>query len=248
MMKQTGKLHSFFSGVLVTVLILGLGIPALAANLVTKELYYNNIQIRLNGQTLLPKDANGNTVEPFVIDGTTYLPIRAVGEALGLNVAWDGATQTVILGNDVQMGQPAAWLGEMEPFTGRPGESTVKDQQYNGDSTANNGDTFDRYYWIGDRDGVSYLLKGQYNRFTGTWYLCNIYKNSSENYRFLVYADGVLVYTSPAVTAGVEPVAFDVDISGCYEMKLVQQSLNGDTWSNDYGSGGRIANAALWTH
>ena len=45
-----------------------------------------------------PKDANGNTVEPFIIDGTTYLPVRAVSNALGLNVGWDDATSTVSLG------------------------------------------------------------------------------------------------------------------------------------------------------
>ena len=42
-------------------------------------------------------DANGNYVEPFIIDGTTYLPVRGIASALGLNVGWDGATKTVLL-------------------------------------------------------------------------------------------------------------------------------------------------------
>ncbi|MGN0182980.1 MAG: DUF1961 family protein [Candidatus Ornithomonoglobus sp.] len=53
------------------------------------------ISILINGNKLIPKDANGNIVEPFLQDGTTYLPIRAVSEALGKNVSWDGDTQTV---------------------------------------------------------------------------------------------------------------------------------------------------------
>lgn len=65
---------------------------------VQKTLSYNNIKITLNGNTITPKDANGNAVEPFIIDGTTYLPVRAVAEALGLDVQWDGETKTVKLG------------------------------------------------------------------------------------------------------------------------------------------------------
>lgn len=63
----------------------------------TAELAYRDIKITLNGVEIIPKDAAGNIVEPFIIDGTTYLPVRAVSEALGLNVEWDGANFTVKL-------------------------------------------------------------------------------------------------------------------------------------------------------
>ncbi|MBR2499709.1 MAG: copper amine oxidase N-terminal domain-containing protein [Clostridia bacterium] len=63
------------------------------------ELFYNNIKIKLNGQEVKPKDANGNYVEPFIIDGTTYLPVRAVANALGISVNWDGNTNSVLLSN-----------------------------------------------------------------------------------------------------------------------------------------------------
>ncbi len=36
-------------------------------------------------------------VTPVVIDGTTYLPVRAISSSLGLNVDWNGDTQTIIL-------------------------------------------------------------------------------------------------------------------------------------------------------
>lgn len=65
----------------------------------TAELLYDNIKILLNGKALTPTDANGNAVEPFTIDGTTYLPVRAVASALGLNVSWDDVNKTVVLDN-----------------------------------------------------------------------------------------------------------------------------------------------------
>ena len=65
----------------------------------TAELLYDNIKIMLNGKEIVPTDANGNAVEPFIIDGTTYLPVRGVASALGMNVGWDDGTKTVALDN-----------------------------------------------------------------------------------------------------------------------------------------------------
>lgn len=63
----------------------------------TAELFYNNIKIQLDGKEIVPTDANGNVVEPFIIDGTTYLPVRAISSSLGLDVVWNGQTNTVEL-------------------------------------------------------------------------------------------------------------------------------------------------------
>lgn len=83
---------------LILVLALALTVPVIAAT-TSKEatLNYRDIKITLDGQTVTTTDANGNIVEPFIIDGTTYLPVRAVSDALGLDVEWDGNTNTVAL-------------------------------------------------------------------------------------------------------------------------------------------------------
>ena len=64
---------------------------------VTKELSYNDIKITLDEKELIPCDVNGNYIEPFIIDGTTYLPVRGISSALHLDVSWDGDTKTVVL-------------------------------------------------------------------------------------------------------------------------------------------------------
>lgn len=84
--------------VLVFVLIMGISAFATVGNR-TATLSYNNIKILLNGKEITPTDANGNAVEPFIIDGTTYLPVRGVASALGMNVGWDNTTKTVTLTN-----------------------------------------------------------------------------------------------------------------------------------------------------
>jgi len=60
-------------------------------------LNFNNIIIMLDGEELIPRDVNGNAVEPFIINGTTYLPVRGIANALGLDVDWDDDANTVIL-------------------------------------------------------------------------------------------------------------------------------------------------------
>lgn len=83
------------------------------------NLLYSDIKIKLNGQEITPKDVNGTVVEPFIIDGTTYLPVRALSGALGLEVDWDEATSTVILSDggalDTSVGAGMYKVGEDIP-------------------------------------------------------------------------------------------------------------------------------------
>ncbi len=91
------------AGLLALVMALGLALPASAADK-RLEAAYTGTKIVLDGDTILPMDATGRIVEPFAVDGTTYLPIRAVADALGLGVDWDQATKTVKLST----GRPSA--------------------------------------------------------------------------------------------------------------------------------------------
>lgn len=101
-MKNT--LKGYLIGVLSTILLIG-SVCYASSGTKTIEAFYNNIKIYVDGVKIDPKDANGNTVEPFIYNGTTYLPVRAIGEAIGKTVSWDGATQSVYIGEkpgDVQ--------------------------------------------------------------------------------------------------------------------------------------------------
>lgn len=91
------RLYGLVTGVLIGAIILGGA--TFAKQLSEKvDIFYNNIKIFIDGTELVPKDANGNTVEPFIMNGTTYLPVRAVANAFGKDVDWNGETQTVYLG------------------------------------------------------------------------------------------------------------------------------------------------------
>lgn len=92
------KVRSFVSGVLCGILVVG-ALPVMAQ--VGKraiDVVYNNIKLEVNGvKTKMPSG-----VEPFIYNGTTYLPVRAVAEALGENVEYDKATATVYVGSKTE--------------------------------------------------------------------------------------------------------------------------------------------------
>lgn len=90
--------RGFLAGVLATLLVMCLVSTAGATSgKVQQEIEYRDIKVSLDGQVLDLRDAKGNTVEPFMFGGTNYIPARALAESLGLQVAWDGSTATVVL-------------------------------------------------------------------------------------------------------------------------------------------------------
>lgn len=90
---------SFITGFLACGIIAGAAV-GVSASVATKtiDISYNDVKLCVDGITIEPKDANGNIVEPFISEGTTYLPVRAVASAFGKAVEWDGETKTVYLG------------------------------------------------------------------------------------------------------------------------------------------------------
>lgn len=71
---------------------------AMAANNVKTIDVTTGVNIMIDGKEFVPKDANGKSVEVFIYNGTTYVPIRAVTELFGKQISYDAATDTVFIG------------------------------------------------------------------------------------------------------------------------------------------------------
>ncbi|MCD8180945.1 MAG: NPCBM/NEW2 domain-containing protein, partial [Firmicutes bacterium] len=86
-------------------LIAGIAIGAICASGIayaksatqTIEVTYDNIKVYKDNVLCDLKDANGNTIEPFIYNGTTYMPVRGVASAVGMDVTWDGTNKGVYL-------------------------------------------------------------------------------------------------------------------------------------------------------
>lgn len=248
------ELKGFVAGVLLSSLIVS-AVPTMAEKVTrSAELLYNDIKVVIDGKRADLKDANGNTVEPFIVDGTTYLPVRAVANALDKAVSWDGATQTVYLGKNDEIEQPSVWLKDLETFTETARTMSVDGVEFGGSAynnylTANTGKVFDNCWSSGSPKGVTYLLGYKYSKFNGTVYLTNSSKSMNEFGRYLVYGDNKLLYTSDDMTAGSMPCDFSVNVSNVNVLKIVYQQKDREEYSyrdtDDYNHLG-VGNAGLY--
>ncbi|GBF35624.1 topoisomerase IV subunit A [Desulfocucumis palustris] len=123
---------------------------AAEATVGTKQLKasYENLKITVDG---MPITYQPNQ-EPFIIDGSTFLSIRAVAEALGCTVTWVAPTKTVMVSNNFK--QQA--LQKDQEIAKLKSQITQKDQEIQTLKTqvANlqDDDEDDDYYYDDDDD------------------------------------------------------------------------------------------------
>lgn len=95
-MKKAEFWKGFGVGFTVLLLLMCLCMTAFAYSKRTIDVE-DGIGISINGATFIPRDAAGNQVPVFIYNGTTYAPVRAIGEAMGLDVKFDSANRMVQL-------------------------------------------------------------------------------------------------------------------------------------------------------
>lgn len=69
-----------------------------AGNVESIQAYLNHgIKFTINSNSWTPKDNNGVVLAPVILNGTSYLPAKAIVEAMGGQVQWNEATKTIAI-------------------------------------------------------------------------------------------------------------------------------------------------------
>lgn len=112
-MKKAEFWKGFGTGFTVLFLLMCLCMTAFAVSKRTIDVE-DGVSLSINGATFIPKDAAGNQVSVFVYNGTTYIPVRAISEAMGLDVKFDSANRMVQLTTQdrllAQSGAPGTYI------------------------------------------------------------------------------------------------------------------------------------------
>ncbi len=101
-MKITKKMLCF---IIATVMIVGFisGVAASSGIIKITADINTNINYILNGDKYIPQDTDGSRMDTIIYNGRSYVPLRAIANALDVPVNWDDKTSTIILGkNDIK--------------------------------------------------------------------------------------------------------------------------------------------------
>ncbi len=190
---------------------------------------YMNVKLVIDGEEITPKDANGNIVEPFIYNGTTYLPVRAIGEAFNKDVHWDGETATVYVGDIVKAAKevylydkPYIECGNSSEFiAGKSKDFTYLENistKYIGfdlteyEKNEENGRSYYKNYVIYPLNGLAKKVKGTF---------MPTHKFGSAEYQFDFYNEsGKLLYQSPIMTNATAPIDFEFETKNAINLKI----------------------------
>ena len=247
-MKQ--RMQGMVVGFLVAVLIL-VTATAFAATTRTIEVTYG-VNIVVDG---IPQTFAVDSM-PFTSGGRTFLPVRGIADALGLDVSWDGATSTVFINSGtlfvptpmptpVPTPPPLPVTREVTLFN-RPFTSVGNAHWFNAGGDAQNnhirlfelgGQTYrpgthSNYvvYTLGYNSAVLRATLNPPNASNSVVF--NPRPTAVLIYRF--YGDGVLLYESPSLGSGSPPIPIEINVNGINQLRIekdVTVNTNVSTWS-----------------
>jgi hypothetical protein len=207
------QIKGFVTGVLVTVLLSGTML--VVAQTVTREITYG-INVMLNGHIVQFDYDN----RPFVMDGRTFLPVRALAELIDLPVDFDPATNTAILGTRTA-GPVRASLNTVAPFHDSSGGEV---RVANVNSVAMGGTSFQnavRYTFSNrgnSRTAFSlHNLNGQYRMFTG--HMGRVDGSLMRDATVRILGDGNVLQTFE-IRGGELPIEFSVFVEGIRLLRI----------------------------
>lgn len=112
-------MKKYAAGVLAVAMLASGNMLAAEGDVEVKADYKPSFSIVIDGKLCGFADANGKQVYPLVYQGSTYLPLRSIGNLMEKEVGWDPATETVTLSGE------AEWQ-RIQPVGERPADTQVQ--------------------------------------------------------------------------------------------------------------------------
>ena len=245
MKNKISTIKGFIAGALFMALLL----PAITfANQASEtiSITFRNIRIFMDGEEFIPKDELGNTIEPFIWGGTTYLPVRALALVFGKDVCWDEEHSYIHLNTPKRTFQITTWLHEMEFESIEPADfaQNTWTRTYWPDGLQDiSGHTFRGGILSGDVNGVgdravgdshtiTYNLDGRFTRFIGNIAVGDHSVFSEANYFIRFYSEDKMLFESEEIN-GLSPFhEFILDVSDVQKLTIERVVVGFDEWPN----------------
>ena len=216
------QIKGFIVGVLTTTVLSSTLLVVANTSGVMRELFYG-VNIVINGQAYNPPD----DMQPFIMDGRTFLPVRGIAEVLDVPVVWDGSTRTVYVGT-IPHGQPFLQAVPWHENHHQMRTSTVN-MQGNPFPNAMNSNSI--------ATGLSttwshHNLNGQHNTLTGTiGRVDGLLTNTNVPSRTISFIGDGRVLASYTIDSTTTPTDISVDVRGVLILR-VEISGSGAAFAN----------------
>jgi len=210
-------------GVLATVLFSG---TLVMANPVLREIAFG-VNVSINGKIIRFEQDE----QPFVMEERTFLPVRAIAYALGLEVGWDAETSTVLLTGGAQSPPPSPDPEQPQPPVS---PESVQSSSFSAamfdsggglggsvtalPSVSMFGSSFENaVVYQSTSTGANlrvfsmHNLNGRYSRLVGT--IGRVDGSGSRDIIYTIFGDGTIL-AQHEMTANDAPVSIDIDVTG----------------------------------
>jgi len=156
----------------------------------------------------------------FIFQGTTYVPLRFISDALDKDVIWEGATRTIFIGPrgqaiaDTPLMEIPLWSGPLASVRGNWQVNRARSALETGMRTFSNNP---------DIQSMSFNLNSLATRVSGSFY---IRRDGWTRPRILagviltILGDGKALFTSGVLMDGGDPISFIVDTHGILQLTL----------------------------
>ncbi|MEN1990296.1 NPCBM/NEW2 domain-containing protein [Paenibacillus hubeiensis] len=184
------------------------------------EVSLDPIKFIVNGVDKTPlngKFNNNGTVVPASLSysGTTYVPLKMVGDMVSKEVAWDGKTKSVLIGDTDS-------VGEQKSLTDLPPLKVSSEDVTTNESISINNERYTKgikstLFRSSPLEFQSYNLNGQYKTLNFGYANLGIYTGNIV--KISVYGDGKELWSGNAVT-GVPVNTASVPVKGVQELEI----------------------------
>lgn len=244
-MKLKDSMKGFIAGLGSAAILAGVVVPALAGPSVYKQIdAYTGVDVVVNGQQITPRNASGHVVDTFIFNDTTYVPVRALSEYWGKDVAWDGDSRTVYVtdkqtsnpGNDSNSGntgttQPSQPSKPSKPEveTGyltdvlKPAKNSKAYAWGNLSSAIMNDKLYSNIIEFSDGGQIEYNLGGNYKTIKGTIGYEDVSKYSYSGV-LSFYGDDKLIASYPITSGKTQNIT--IDVSNVKEFRITHKEDN----------------------
>ena len=205
------KTVSILCGALVAISCFSLGTFASSTLQEIKAYLNHGITVKLDGQEQIMYNANNERVYPISYEGTTYVPIRAVSNMLGVDVEWDGRNNAVLLG---ETGEAKDFIEDFKPYIAPSGaRTTISETQ----PTNIAGKQYSSYLrtTAEKKNALHYNLEGKYSTLT-----FDAYSESSDT-TLQFYGDNDELLASIDIIGGNLPETHIVDVSNVSQLIIL---------------------------